>query len=94
MRYFTIAMFCTAPLAATAQDSITIEAAEGYRFIRCVDMYGMGASCEFLAAGDDMLNCVAFDAEGEPIAVAQTFGDGPALYQGLSAADIDTVICE
>lgn len=89
-----IGLISVAPITATAQDSITIEAADGYRFIRCVDVMGVGASCEFLAAGDAMLNCVALGADGEPIAVAPAFSTGPAMYQNVAAEDIDTVICE
>lgn len=94
MTALQIGVLSLAPLAASAQEKITIEAADGYRFIRCVDMMGFGASCEFLSASDGILNCVAFDRNGEPMAVTAAMGEGPALFQGVAARDVDNMICE
>lgn len=87
-------MLTCSPIAAAAQDNITIEATDGFRFIRCVELFGVGASCEFLSDGPGFLKCVAFDRSGEPIAVANAPHEGPAMYQGISADEIDKVVCE
>lgn len=87
------ALALTAGLPAAAQP-IVIEAAEGFVLVRCLDMFGT-AACEFLVApGADVLNCVAFDAEGQPLAVAPAFAaTGQVMFAELSAGRIDRVIC-
>jgi len=78
---------------ACAQDTITITAADGFRFIRCVDMFGT-ASCEFIASGTDPMRCVALDAQGEPIATAPAFPSmSAASFVDVDAATIATMIC-
>lgn len=82
-----------APAAASAEQ-ICIDAVDGFRLIRCVDTFGF-ASCEFLANGQGILRCVAFDATGEPIAAGTAFAENSSVdFQDVEAGTIDTVICD
>lgn len=95
LRRLTLALpIALAPLAATAADSICIEAKDGFKWLRCVDMFG-SANCEFLTNGDDILRCVAFDASDEPIAAVNAFAaSSSAMFQDVKASDIKNVICD
>lgn len=95
MRHLILAAALACATTATAQDSITVEATDGFRFIRCVGMFG-NASCEYLSASNEpYLRCVAFDADGEPLGVTISVVDaGSADFIDLSPDEIETVICE
>lgn len=83
-----------APVATAAQP-IVVEAPDGFMHIRCTNSFGT-AACEFLAASPEgFLRCVAFDAEGQPLAVAPASARmGQVQFADLDAAQIDRVICQ
>lgn len=88
-------MMMAAVLAAgpVAAETLTFEAVEGVRFVRCYDAMG-AAMCEIIAPLDARLQCVALDAEGEPVAASNTFGRmGNVIYPGLDVGLIADVKC-
>lgn len=94
MHRLAIAFALATTTPALASDSITIEASDGFRFLRCIDGPD-AAACEYLAAGDGTLRCVAFDANDQPLAAQMAFATGSRVYfEGVAADAIDTVICE
>jgi hypothetical protein len=87
------AILTAATTGVSAQDTITIEAADGFRFLRCVDMYG-DASCEFIAQGDVPLRCVALDESGEPLAASTALPSmSMAIFSEVPAENIANVVC-
>jgi len=92
-RLIAVAIALVMPSFATAQDSITIKARDGFRFIRCGDLGGH-ASCEYIASGEGPMRCVAFDTSGEPLAAETAFARGASVtFRDLPAAEIAVVIC-
>lgn len=93
-RFYFFSVVILTPLSALAQDNITIEATDGFRFVRCVDAFG-SASCEFIAEPGSPVRCVAFNADGDPIAVVPTFPEmGTATFADINANDVADMICE
>lgn len=96
-RFLYPAAVAAAALAGAAHaeaQGITITAADGFMFIRCVDMFG-SASCEYLV--DDrtgVLNCVAFDADSRPIASQMSLANtGQVDFIDLDFTRVRDVIC-
>lgn len=89
----TAALVTIATAPALAQDTITIEAEDGFRLVRCVDVAGH-ASCQYISNSTTMMSCVAIDADGEPLAVASAFsGSGAVIFSDIPVDTIANVIC-
>lgn len=92
MRGLVLAVMLAAPMASA--QPITIEAADGFRLVRCIDLFG-SAACEFLSASQaTFLTCVALDEAGEPLAVASAMTrSGSVNFPALAVDTVAEVVC-
>lgn len=92
---YPVALASMAASGASAESrSITVVAEDGFHFIRCIDMYG-DAQCEYLVDDHTVdLSCVAFDANGAPVATSVSMAFlGNVVFFDVDASIIGSVIC-
>ena len=77
---------------ASAQSTVTFEADGGIRVVRWIDMFG-STSVEMIAPPDmEMVECVALDAAGAPLAAGSGF-PGAMVFADLDADAVADVTC-
>ncbi len=93
MRWLWVALLGSA--TGVDAETITFEANEGVRFIRCTDVYG-DAVCETIFPAEEASRrhlCVALDAGGEPLASDVGVLDSLLIYRDLDAQAVADVVC-
>jgi len=75
-------------------ETITFEADNTVKFIRCVDFVG-GAKCEFIApVSDATYVCIALDADDEPLASEATYAAmGQVVFLSLDHTKVVRIVC-
>ena len=83
------AIFQSTPISA---EPIIFETDEGVRVVRWIDLFG-SVSVEVITQNSgQMINCIALDTGGEPIASSVGFS-GAMLFNELKVADVADVKC-
>lgn len=84
---------CTLALcsAATAQ-TLTFEAENGVKVVRWLDMFGSVSVEVITEKPNALIQCVALDTAGQPIASASGFA-GAMIFSSLTVADVAEVTC-
>ena len=74
-------------------ETITFETDENILIVRGRQA-GEDARYEFLANGEDRLQCIALDSDGNPLAVENTYANsGYIRFDDLTIEAVDEVVC-